>query len=64
MLACRRKFEEIISNFEIINKRILSVAGRMFKPDRCRSTVKDLKLWCSSTVTKILNIDNFCLINI
>jgi len=27
--------EEIVSNFEIINKRILSVAGRMFKPDRC-----------------------------
>jgi len=27
--------QEIVSNFEIINKRILSVAGRMFKPDRC-----------------------------
>jgi len=26
--------EEIASNFEIINKRILSIAGRMFKPDR------------------------------
>jgi len=35
--------EEIFSNFEIINKRIFSVAGRMFKPDRCRLTVKDLK---------------------
>jgi len=27
--------EEIVNNFEIINKRILSVAGRIFKPDRC-----------------------------
>jgi len=26
----------VVSNFEIINKRIFSVAGRMFKPDRCR----------------------------
>jgi len=25
-------FEEIVRNFEIINKRIFSVAGRMFKP--------------------------------
>jgi len=35
--------EEIVSNIEIINKRIFSVIGRTFKPDRCRSTVKDLK---------------------
>jgi len=27
---------EIVSNFEITNKRIFSIAGRMFKPDRCR----------------------------
>jgi len=26
---------EIVRNFEITNKRIFSVAGRMFKPDRC-----------------------------
>jgi len=26
----------VVSNFEIINKRIFSVAGRMFKPDGCR----------------------------
>jgi len=32
--------EETVSNFEIINKRIFSVAGRMFKPDRCHLTVK------------------------
>jgi len=37
------QLEEIVSNFEIINKRIFSVAGRMFKPDRCRLTVEDLK---------------------
>jgi len=30
------QLEEIVSNFEIINKRIFSVAGRMFKPDRPR----------------------------
>jgi len=56
--------EEIVSNFEIINKRIFSVAGQMFTPDRCRLTVKDLKPWCLSTVTKILNIDFFIKINI
>jgi len=28
--------EEIASNFVITNKRIFSIAGRMFKPDRCR----------------------------
>jgi len=30
------QLEEIVSNFEITNKQIFSVAGRMFKPDRCR----------------------------
>jgi len=37
-LADDRKpqFEEIVSNFEIFNKGIFSVAGRMFKPDWCR----------------------------
>ena len=29
------QLEEIVSNFEITNKRILSVAGWMFKPDWC-----------------------------
>jgi len=32
------QLEEIVSNFEITNKRIFSVAGRMFKPDRRRLT--------------------------
>jgi len=51
------RLEEIVSNFKIINKRIFSVAGRMFKPDRRRLTDKrfealmfvkcnrDFKLW-------------------
>jgi len=29
------QLEEIVSNFEITNKRIFSVAGRMSKSDRC-----------------------------
>jgi len=37
------QLEDTISNFEIINKRIFSVAERMFKSDRCHLTVKDLK---------------------
>jgi len=38
MLADNRNphSEKIVSNFEITNKRIFSIAGRMFKPDRCR----------------------------
>jgi len=48
MLCCladdrNLQLEEIVRNFEIINKRIFKVAGRMFKPDRCHLTVKDLK---------------------
>jgi len=33
------QLEEIVSNFEITNKRIFSVAGRMFKP--CRRHLHD-----------------------
>jgi len=38
MLACladdrKPQFGEIVSNFEIINKRIFSIARRIFKPD-------------------------------
>jgi len=29
------QLEAIVSNFETTNKRIFSIAGRMFKPDRC-----------------------------
>ena len=41
MLAClaytrKPRLGEIVSNFEITNKRIFSVAARMFKPDRWR----------------------------
>jgi len=56
------QLEDTVSNFEIINKRIFSVTERMFKPDRCHVTVKDLKPWCLSTLSKILNIDHFCLL--
>jgi len=71
MLACladdrnrQPQFEEIVSNFEIANNRIYSVAGRMFKPDWCCLTDKvfealmfincneDFKHWSS---------DHFCL---
>ena len=34
------QLKEIVSNFKITNKRIFSIAGRMFKPDRCRLTDK------------------------
>jgi len=34
------ELEELVSNFEINNKRVFSVAGRMFIPDRCRLTDK------------------------
>jgi len=30
---CNPQLEEIVNNFEIINKQIFSVAARMFKPD-------------------------------
>jgi len=33
---CNPQLEEIVSNFEITNKRISNVAGRMFRPDRRR----------------------------
>jgi len=69
MLCCladdrNPQLEEIVTNFEFINKRIFNVAERMFKPDRCRLTFKDLKPWCLSTATNILNTDHFCLMNI
>jgi len=56
--------DEIVSNIEIINKRIFSVAGRMFNPDRCRLTVKDLKPWFLSPAKKIVNTDHLCFIYI
>jgi len=30
------QLQEIVNNFEITNKRIFSVVGRMFEPDICR----------------------------
>jgi len=35
-----QQLQEIVSNFEITNNLIFSVAGRMFKPDRCRLSNK------------------------
>jgi len=34
------QLEEIVSNFEITNKRIFSVAGQMFQPYRPRLSYK------------------------
>jgi len=34
------QLEEIVSHFEITKERIFSVAGRKFKPDRCRLPYK------------------------
>jgi len=34
------QLEEIVSNCKITNKQIFSVAGRIFKPDRCLSPDK------------------------
>jgi len=57
------QFEKTVSNFEITNKRIFSVAGRMFKPDRSCLTDKRFEALRLSTVTNILNIKYFCSIN-
>jgi len=39
------QLEEIVSNFEITNTRIFSIAGRMFKPDRCHLPDKRFEVW-------------------
>jgi len=60
------RFEEIVSNFEnySIRKQLFNIAVQVFKPDDVVRLIKDLKQLCLSTVTNILNIDNFCSINI
>jgi len=60
----KSQLEEIVSNFEITNKRIFSVAVRIFKPERWCLLAKRSKRSCLPIVIKILNIDYFCLINI
>jgi len=62
-----QQLQEIVSNFEITNNLIFSVAGRMFKPDRCRLSNKifealmfiscneDFKHWFIS-----INIQSVC----
>jgi len=47
------QLEEIVSNFEITNKRIFSVAGQMFKHYLSRLPVQILEVLILSTVTKI-----------
>jgi len=58
------QLEEIVSNFEITIKRIFSVAGRMFKPDRCPLSDKRFEALVFINCNMILNICYFCLINI
>jgi len=47
--------EEIVSNFEITNKRNFSVAGRMFKPDRFRFTDKRFEAMTFINCNKYFN---------
>jgi len=58
------QLEEIVINFEITNKGIFSVAGRISSLVDV-IWLKDLKRWCLSTTgAKMLNADYFRLINI
>jgi len=51
------QIEEIVSNFEITNKRIFTVARRKLKPDRCRLTDKRFEALMFINCNNILNID-------
>jgi len=67
MLACladdrNPQLEEIVSNFEITNKRIFSVAGRMFKRGWCRLIDKIFEALMFNSCKKDFKIDHFCLI--
>ena len=67
MLVCladdrKPQLGEIVSNFEIINKRIFSVAGRMFKHDWCRLIDKIFEALMFINCKKDFKIDHFCLI--
>jgi len=55
------QFEKIVSKFDMTNKRVFNVAGRMLQPDSCAFTDKGFVVL--ATVTNILNII-FCLIKI
>jgi len=67
MLACladdrKPQLAEIVSNFEIINKRIFGVAGRMFKPDWCRLIDKTFEALMFINCNKDVKNYHFCLI--
>ena len=57
------QLEEIVNYFEITTKRIFSVAGRMFKPDRARLPDKRFEALMFIYCNQILTIYYFCLIN-
>jgi len=54
-----RSLKKIVSKFEITNKRVFNVAGRMFNPDGCRLTDERFEALMLSTVTNILDLDFF-----
>jgi len=67
MLAClandrKPQLQEIVSNCESINKRIFSVAGRMFKHDWCRLIDKIFEALMFINCKKDFKIDHVCLI--
>jgi len=49
-----RSLKKIVNNFEITNKRVFNIAGRMFKPDKRRLTDRRLATLLLSTTTNIL----------
>jgi len=65
MLACLAddrtpQLGEIVSNFEIITKRISSVARRKFKRDWCRLIDKIFEALMFINCKKGFKIDHFC----
>jgi len=57
------QFGEKVSNFESANKQLFSVAGRVFKPDRCRLTNKRFETLMSVNCNEHFQLFAFCLIN-
>jgi len=59
------QFYERVSNFKITNKRLFSIAVRMFKPDRCYLTNKRFEALVFINCNKdFKQADYFSLINI
>jgi len=40
------QFEKMVSKFDMTNKRVFNVAGRMLRPDRCAFTDKGFEASC------------------